>query len=462
MQSMNSTLYRFYYLAAIFCLTTAPLFAQQELGLLFLDESWQLNKLNPAHFPKGSKVYVGLPGMYNNTFLSALKLSDYEINNGQGETVLDMDPFINDLDPQNEFRQYLNIETVSVGIATGPVRLSLGHSIVINSFMQYPKTLAQLVWQGNAQFIGEEVSFGPDILAMGYQELALGLGMEVIPNVEVGIRAKYLNGFGSLYTERSDLVLFTDPDSYQLTLNSDFLFHSNNLITSTGLWEYDIDLNQGSNESFFTANSGFAIDFGLKAKVGKFRLAASVLDLGTINWKSNPSNFSLTGTQTYEGLDALEEIIEDNSSIGSAIDTIRSIYEPQETQEKFTTDLPFRAYGSVIYDISPVWTAGAGVYVERYAQQWFPAATISANARFVPWMQVGLAYNYRNDTYSNIGLNTHFSLGNVQLVAATDNLLSLSGNQYDLAFRIGINLAFGQPKAEHFNDVDDQDGFFIE
>ena len=459
---MNFFLNKYGYLA-LFCLATWPLFAQQELGLLFMDESWQLNKLNPAHYPSNSNVYVGLPGVYNNTFLSALKLSDYETNNGQGETVLDMNPFIGDLDPENEFRQYINIETISVGLTAGPVKLSLGHSLIVNSFMQYPKTLAQLIWQGNAQFIGEEVSFGPDILAMGYQELALGLGMEVIPNLEVGIRAKYLNGFGSLYTERSDLVLFTDPDSYQLTLNSDFLFHSNNFITSSGLWEYDIDFDQGGgNESFFTANSGFAIDFGFKATVGKFRLAASVLDLGTINWKSNPNNFSLTGSRTYEGLDALDEVIEDNTSIGSAIDTLKLIYEPQETQEEFTTDLPLRAYGSLIYEISPVWTAGAGVYVERYAEQWFPAASVSANARFVPWLQVGLAYNYRNNTYSNIGLNTHFLLGNVQVVAATDNLLSLSGNQYDLAFRVGINLAFGQPKAEHYNDVDDQDAFFEE
>lgn len=435
---------------------------QQESSLILQDFAWQSNKVNPANFPTGKKFYIGLPGIHNHSFLTGENINDFKVKQADGDNVIDMDRLIATMEADNQFHQYVNVETISFGFNAGRLKLAISHDIVLNGFMNYPKTLPQLVWQGNAQFIGETVAFSPKILTMGYHELGLGIGFEVAPQINIGVRAKYLNGFGSFTSENESLTLTTSVDNYELELGGQYQLNSSNFLRSNGLWDYEIDLDQVDDASFFTGNHGYAVDLGIHAKLNQITFMASVLDIGSITWSENPSNYSLSGPIAYQGLDALQDALDGDSNIGSVLDTLQQIYEPTESQNEFKTTLPLRALAGIKYDFNNNWTVAAAGYAEKYRDEWYASGTVNVQREIAPWWRAGISYGYRNKSFNNVGVQTFFNLGPVQVLATTENVLSLFNTSgiTDLQFRVGANIAFGRIIPSDYNQIEHQDDFF--
>ncbi len=432
-------------------------YGQQELNLYLLKDSWQANQLNPSFFPENRKFVIGLPGLYNNTFLGNFNTDDIIVDDQ-----LNADLLIGKLEAENDLRQQLDIETLSFGFASGPFKFTLSHGLNFNGLIRYPKTLPQLIWQGNQQFIGETVNFAPNVQTFAYQELALGLAYDVLPNLTVGGRVKYLNGFASATSTNNQLELFTDPDAYQLTLNSNYTINSSGFIAKNGLLDFEIDTDVFEESSFFTPNNGFAIDLGVDFSYKKLQIAASILDLGSISWTDNPTNYTLTGTQEFQGLDALEDILDDESDIGSVLDTLEMIYDPTETFNEYDTPLPTRGYVGVAYEVHPKVLVGGTFYLESYEAETFTAASFGLQVKPVSFLNVGASWAYRNESVSNVGLNAHATLGPVQLLLATDNIISLvgTGSEVNANVRFGLNLAFGRSTPKTYNEIDNTDDFF--
>ena len=186
--------------------------AQQELGLHFMQDNWYARTTNPA-FDSPNKLIVGLPGIYNNLLITNLVYHDLVVER-DGKRVLDIDAGIEKLGTNNRIRENLSVETIQLGFKVNKMLISVGHTVRFNAYLDYPKTLPQLIWQGNAQFIGQDVDFSTDTQLFGYNEFSLGLTLPVLPNFYVGGRIKYLSGFGDISTERSNLSLYTDDDAY--------------------------------------------------------------------------------------------------------------------------------------------------------------------------------------------------------------------------------------------------------
>lgn len=64
--------------------------------------------------------------------------------------------------------------------------------------MDYLKILLQFIWQGNVQFVGEEIEFVFDIDVLGYQEFVVGVMIEVSDVVVIGGWVKFFLGVGSI------------------------------------------------------------------------------------------------------------------------------------------------------------------------------------------------------------------------------------------------------------------------
>ena len=191
-KSLLTTLYLY-----LCCLL--PLIAQQEeLSTLLIPNTWQANRLNPAVVPD-ARFVIGGPGLYNNLRVNNIVYNDLFITNEQGETVLEVDNAIAQLEDQNRILENLDIETLSVGAKLGNIWVTLGHSLRSNAHLDYPKTLPQLIWQGNAQFIGQTVSFGPKVDLNTYHEISLGFAFEVSQGFTLGGRVKYLSGINNIY-----------------------------------------------------------------------------------------------------------------------------------------------------------------------------------------------------------------------------------------------------------------------
>ncbi len=432
----------------IFCFLMINLLsvsAQQELGTQLLRGVWQANKTNPALLPEPCFV-ISLPGVYNDLNISNITYNDLVTVDENGDAFLDIDNAINGLKRDNQIRENLELETLSLGIRFGKTFLSVGHAVKFNVFLNYPKVLPQLIWQGNAQFIGQNVDFSSDIQLFGYNELYFGVAHEVTKNLTIGVHAKWLNGFGDISTDRNQLNLFTSDEAYQLSLDADFRINSTGSIRYNGLRNIAVDYDFGNfqAEELFTQNTGVAFDLGAALKLGKLDLAASVLDLGgQIRWKENVQNYSLNGIYEYQGLDVAQGLLTDSTDLGNALDTLLEIYDFTETQNSYATKLPLRYYLSGSYQVNETWRVGGVIYNETYRDESFPAVAVGANVQLFSWLNLGGSYAFRSERFDNLGINTNIQFGPVQIITMTDNLLSAlrPKDSNSANVRVGINLA---------------------
>ncbi|MFN7118706.1 MAG: DUF5723 family protein [Saprospiraceae bacterium] len=422
-----------------------PAFAQQELGTHLLRDVWQVNRTNPAIFPD-QKLIIGLPGVYNNLNINNITYNDlFTTENGQ--TKLNVDNAILKLDANNQIRENLEVETVSLAFRLGKFWLSAGHSIKFNAYIDYPKTLPQLIWQGNAQFLGQNVDFSTNLQLFGYNEFAFGAAIPLTENITIGGKLKWLSGFGDVSTDRTKLNLLTEEEAYALTLDADFRVNSTGSIEYNGLRDITInyDINDFDGAQLFNQNNGVAFDFGVYAKFGKLDLAASVLDLGgKINWEEDPQNFSLMGSYAYQGLDIAKDVIEDSTTINNAIDSLFELYDFTETNNAYSTSLPLRYYLSASYQLNDTWRFGGMIYGENYRGESFPGVAVSGNMQLLSWLNLGASYAFRSETFDNLGVNATAKLGPIQLFSMTDNILSAlkPKDSHSANVRVGLNLLF--------------------
>lgn len=429
----------------IFAFATLPLLAQQELGTQLMRGVWQASKTNPALLPEGRFV-IGLPGIYNNLNVTNITYNDLFIKEN-GENVLDIDNAILQLETNNQIRENLELETLSLGVRVGKTFLSLGHTVRFNAFLNYPKTLPQLIWQGNAQFLGQTVDFSSDMQVFGYNEFYLGAAFEIAKGLTIGGRAKYLSGFGDISTDRTQLNLFTNEEAYQLSLDADFRVNNTGSIEYNGFRDLAVNYEFGNFDSaeLFSQNTGVAFDLGAHLKLGNLDLAASVLDLGgTINWDEDVRNYSLNGIYEYQGLDVAQDLLLDSAQLGNAIDTLLEIYDFTETRNTYSTQLPLRYYLSGTYQLNETLRLGAVLYNETYRNESFPAVAVGANVQLFNWLNAGATYAFRSERFDNFGVNTNMQFGSIQLITMTDNLLSAlrPKDSNSANVRVGINLTF--------------------
>lgn len=422
--------------------------AQNDLSSMLLPKSWQQMSTNPALQPEG--IIVNLPGIYNNLWTTNVTFNDLFVEENGG-VVLDVANAIGQLEAQNILRENLDIETIGIGFHIGKLGLSLGHRMRFNGLINYSKNLAQLIWEGNAQFIGQTIAFGPSFDLTAYHEIALGAAYQIGDKVQIGGKLKLLSGTSNVNTGSSDLRLTTSDDIYQLQMDANYVVNSAGALTYDGLRDIGLDFNFGnfSTKDILGGNSSLAFDLGIAVQLGKLQLTASAIDLGAeISWEENVNNYTLDGTYAFEGLDIAQQLLDDEAAFGSVVDSIYATYEPTETQNAYTTTIGAKYYFGAQYELSDEIVVGLIGFTDNYQDVNTAALALSASYQLMPILRVGGFYGLRNERIDNIGVNATASLGPVQLLLATDNIITaFRPKDSNLAnFRLGLNLFFGREK----------------
>ncbi|MEM1321983.1 MAG: DUF5723 family protein [Bacteroidota bacterium] len=432
----------------LLCSYSLGLQAQQELGLHLMRDVWQSSRTNPALVPD-QRIFVGLPNVYFNYFHTAGTINELIVQD-DGRNILNVDRLIELAEDNNRLNIDLEVETLHLGFRIGQFALSLNHAVKSINTTRYAKTLPQLFWQGNSQFIGQTISFGPDQQSIAFNEFGLGVAYE-LGNLTIGGRAKLLSGIGDASTPQTDASLTTDADIYQLELLTNyqintsrfsptFLFDS---LDNIGI-EYSFDELFDFND-LFSSNSGFAFDLGLRYQWGeKLELAASAIDIGQINWTENIINYRSEGTFGYDGLE-LDNILQDGQlDFEGTLDTLEDIFDFKESSDGYSTRLPAKFYLSALYQLTERWRLGAMYYSEHFRGQSFTSVAVNATTDLGKYFTVGASYAVRNNTYANIGLQVTARMGSVQVFAMSDNVAA-AFRPYDsenVNGRIGLNLLF--------------------
>lgn len=422
--------------------TVFSLYGQQELSLHFLKNTWQASKTNPA-FMTEHKVHYGLPNLYFNISHTGPSYNDVVVRSTNGENVLDIDRVLNGLSNDNQLFTNIELETTSFSFGLKKLRLSFNHAFKLNAFIDYPKDMVEMAWNGNSQFIDQTVQVGPDFQAFAYNEFGFGAAMKFL-NVSAGARLKILTGIGDASSERTSASIYTSPDVYQLTVGTDYRINSSSFLAYDGSGDFELDFGDPSFENLFTSNLGLAIDLGASVDLGKLDINASIIDLGFINWKRNATNYTSKGDYTYEGLEVSDIINDESISFEEALDTLSDIFNFEETNSSYRTNLASKFYLSGTYKFNDFFDAGLLVYNELYRSRLYTSVAASASVNVNKMISVGAVYAVRNNTYDNVGLNTTLKLGPVQIFALTDNIISVF-QPYDsknVNARIGLNLVF--------------------
>lgn len=418
-----------------------------------LSEVWHSTSTNPAFFPEGKRIAVGLPGIGLDAAHSGdISYKDIFIKDGN-RTKIDFSGALAKLDPSNTVNFEQRIETVSLGIRLpGKIWLQAGHANRLSGTLTYPKTLPALIWDGNAQYIGQTVDIALQTDIADWNEWSVGLA-KGFGKLRIGLRGKYLTGTSALLTDDAhrSATITTSNDIYQLSLASDYGFHASSLISAIDTSGLGFDLTVGELKGkAFSKNTGFAFDLGAQFKVNeRITVDFSLLDLaGKIKWTENSNYFISQGTYQYDGVSIPgADILNGSDSIdfSTKLDTLNDIFKFQKTAQEFETSLPVRGYLGVRYDLNKHWSFGLNTYFQKRADEKASVA-VGASARWKPikWISLGAMYSVNDRSAANLGFHLVVKPGPVQLYFASDNVLNAFTikNSPAVNLRTGLSLIF--------------------
>lgn len=426
--------------------------AQQELMLHQLPELWHANSTNPAYFPEGKRFAIGLPSFGLDVQHSG-KLSYRDVFRHEGDrNILDFGRAIDKLDPENNIAYSQRLETVSFGWRIGGGwALQAGHALRRNAYLAYPKSMVEVLWNGNAPYLNQTLDIAPTANFYDWHELGVGVSKQAGP-VRLGARFKYLGGISAIQSdkEHQTATVYTDSD-YYLTLTTDYGFSSAYTVQSIDTAGLGFDVvNDPTQGKIFSSSNGWAVDLGATAQVGK-RLSISVaaLDLGgKITWRDDrAAYFRSNGVFTYEGItfpgtDLLNGL--DSLDLKGELDSLNDIFHFQKTPREFSSTLPARFYVGFAYKLTQRWRLGLTLYHENGDDR--KTTAVSANAQWTPlrWLSLGALYGVNDRSAANIGFNVIVKVGPVQVYGLSDNLLTALTPYASPAvnFRVGAGVAF--------------------
>lgn len=411
---------------AMFCTSNA----QQELGTYFFDGLHQSASLNPA-FDADQRIVVGLPSIYGTFHQRGLSISS--LFSGQ---VLDLVG-----SKKNQILSGAEISAIRFSIKSGNIRYNFAQNYRLFADLQYSNPIISLVLNGNASIIGGKANASPNLNFSSYNETLIGASYHGEQGFSFGVNAKFINGVQNISTKESDFELAVNEDIYQLDITSSLLVNSS----------FPIDFNKLSeinplSYKFFPNNFGVAVDLGIQYKTSQFSVAASILDIGYLRWKTGVNNYALEGNFQYDGV-KFKDIVDGNFDF---VDTLSTSLGLETTNSVYNKFVPSRFYGNFNYNYSPNIELGVLMYGHSSYGQTNGAVALSAQRKWHNKHAVALQYGIIGSNLINLGISGYTTLGPIQLYGVFDNVLGFVNpiGAQNVNARLGINLVFGYKRIQ--------------
>lgn len=424
--------------------------AQQANTLYFMHHVPQSNLLNPAVMIS-CKYHVGIPvlsSLYADYGNTAFSYEDLDAGTTWNTEALAAQVHRSDL-----YRVEADWHLLSLGYRRGTWYFNLNVAERVRGFATLPGELIRLAVEGNYPGAGNEVKLdGLRPGAIHTREYALGIAKILGPYLTGGVRARLLFGKAGLNPGQSRLRALTGEDNFELSYDAAYRLNASFPMTIeqdadgeiTGISVEEIDpygylLNR--------RNPGFAMDMGLLYDYSeRITLAASLLDLGFIRWRSDVNNIDGEGIFRYSTLDFGSGL---NAGLFSDLsDSLASSINYEVSQEPFTTMLPLQLYLGASYRYNEHLMLG---FVNRnvfYRSKWNSSYSFSASTTLKESFSASASWSYLNNSLKNIGIGLAWHGKGLQLHAATDNILGFfyPFNTRTLNLRFGVNLMLGCPR----------------
>jgi len=426
---------------------------QQSHTLYFLHHVPQTNMLNPA-VQSECEVFIGLPAissLHVNVANSGFTMNQLLNAQTQGDYSIDASRINDKLSKRNYFSSEVYLDLLNIGIKIKGryyFTFAIRERNDLNLF--YTKNLFSLAYKGNTQYEGEWVSLkGNGLQFNHFREFSLGISKIIDEYTTYGIRAKFLFGKLNFKTTRENVQLFTEENTFDLLFHNDFRFDASMPLS---LDSTDGDLRTNSEyystdplELIFNRrNMGFAIDAGFIYQYDeRTTLQGSLLDLGLIPYRSDPTNYSITGEFPYAG-PLGDTIITDNYA-WDLWDRVNDSMEVSLTRESYINLLSPRLYLGITYRFNRKLAANGllAARITKYKIQ--SGLTVSGIWRPNNWFTTSVSWSYLHRSINNIGVGMVLGRNPFQFYLVSDNILGFIWPQStkNLNLRFGFNIIFG-------------------
>lgn len=425
------------YLLLAVCLS--PILRGQTLTAPLISGSWQSTYHNPAmgRFLE-DELTIGLPGIGNDLRLENIGYRSLREREG-GRRILQLEAWADAAGETNEVENLLSTETLGLAYRRGPYTFSFHHRLRTEGEAAYPGSLIGVAARGNAQFIGQTVEIAPRGSIISFQEVALGMSYDINETFTVGARLKYLAGVSDIRTGgNGSLQLTTGEENFALTLDQDYTLHSVGALDYRSLDEpgFRYDPNRLDLGALGGPNTGFGVDLGVTAELDRLRLQLSVTDLlAGIEWREEVTTLRFTGSQTFTGLDVLQDLLRDTVSLAPAVDSLLATYEPERSAEAYHADLQPTVYLGGEYEMTERLVTGGMIVLEDRLGSLQPAVAVTGRYAVRDWLWLGVNAHYRAGLRPGVSFHAYATPGPVRLFAAVD--ASLVG--FRLGAALGLN-----------------------
>jgi len=445
-------------LAVVVSLASNQAFGQFEATAYFMNSLPQSVNANPAFVPK-YKFALGLPVSsimltYTNNGFSYNDL----IKKENGQVTADLSQWVSRLPDKSFINLAAQADVFRLGIRINPkLYITLNSTAKAYTIAYLPKDLAALFVDGTSPYVGRVANLSPEVNGISYLENALGFSAQITKELRIGARLKYINGGVAAKTEKSQMQIAVAED-YKITATADAL------VKTSGV--YDLDNSNSVSASDYLKNTGWGIDLGATYRLfDRITLAASLVDIGQINFKNNTYEYRLnpqTANYTFSGID-VDELFDDGSDYFDAqIDSLEENFDFTESPGgSFSSALPTKAYLSGSFDVTKSFTVGAIFFAEKFANRFNSGFSLAMNKHFRKVLTTSVSYTVTNRSFNNLGAGLSLNLAPIQIYVVGDNLLtapislatsgemnSYLNNTQVFTVRTGINFVWGWIKDE--------------
>lgn len=434
--------------------------------LYFMKNISQTWEMNPANTGIENGWHFSMPGFSSveltmNT--NGWRYADL-IHKGTGQyadsLIIDPDKFYNKLDDSNFLYETVNYSLLTIGFRSGKQVFNLGitEKEFANPF--FGSNLIALVKNGNAPYLGTSFNTGAfGLNGIHYREFAVGYAYDVNKKLTIGITGKVLFGMGAAQSKGISMTVQSPDDASYLNVEGAGQLNISgplNFYTSPDGFIDSVDTHFDGSYLTNTGNRGFAVDLGAVLKPNdKITLSASIIDLGSIAWKTDVTNLTLNGQFTYQGVNIDNSLDENDPNYKSPEDaftelgdSIKQAFSINNTNNSFSTAIPVKIYMGGSYQVNPRIQLGGLARARIYNSQTKLSFTASGNVYLGNFFNLSASYSILEGSYANLGLGIGLRGGPVQFYMVTDNVMAAfdPANVSNLNVRVGLNFLVGYRK----------------
>ncbi len=424
--------------------------AQQSNTFYMMHTVPQSNLLNPA-VQIGCRLVVGVPlitSVHLNYGNTAFTYNDLTDNN-----TWNLERAANQMHRRDLYSSEAALSLIFIGYRHKETYFTFSVTERSHLYSVVPGKLASMAVFGNGPYAGD-LARVRGLRPGGYyqREYALGLSKAVFPDLTAGIRGKLIFGKAGVYPGPSDLRFTTDENTFDLLLEGGYTLNGSLPVTLIQDQEghiTDVELQEIRLAEFLLnrSNPGFGIDLGLIYRFDeKIVLAASLLDLNVVRWRSDLNTVSIDGTFDYRGVEGGTDVVS-FEFLGEILDSLMNTFTTEVTNAPYFATTPAQLFLAGTYRLNDRFTLGAVNRNVFFRSKVHSSLTLTIRTALAERFLATASWSYLNNSLANLGAGIAYTGRGVQFHVVSDNLIGLffPFDSRTVNLRAGVNILLGCP-----------------